>query len=179
LKSEDRQILTLNEMVSRYHVDFRMQPDAAAAVSGRIAQIVCRLELNGHHKNRVKCDGASCRACIQVLESLFEITDALRSVEHETLSQLGGSCETRAHYASASGSCHKVTLGFELILRPPLHATSESWAWIFTERLRIALVEFGCRNLAPAEPVGCPPHLRVSRAERLAMAHQARYGADD
>lgn len=173
VKSEDRQILALNEMVSRYHVEFRIQPGAAAAVSGRIAQMTCRLELNGHHRNRVKSNGASCLACIQVLESLFEVADVLRSVERETQSRFGGACETRAHYASASGSCHKVTLGFELMLRPPLHATSDCWAWVFISRVRTALVNLGCRNLAPAEPVGCRPHFPVSPAERLEMAHQA------
>ncbi len=179
MKSKDRQILTLNEMVSRYGVDFSIEPGAAAAVSGRIAQMTCRLELNGRHRNRDKCNGASCPACIQVLQSLFEIADALRSVERETLSRLGGACETRAHYASASGTCHKVTLGFELTLRPPLQATSDSWAWIFIERVRTALVDLGCRNLAPAEPVGCRPRFPVPRAERLEMVHQALDEADD
>ena len=163
MKSHEKDTLTLGELVRLYHVGFRIQPGKAVVVSGRITQITCRLELSGHHDSRVKCAVAPCMACIRVLQSLFEVADALRPIEHEAVEKWGGACETRAHYASAAGPGREETLGFELILRSPIGAVTDSWAWIFMERVRTALTELGCRNRAPRESVGCRPPFRTTR----------------
>lgn len=167
MKSKAGDPLTLDQMVPKYHIGFRMQPGEAAVVSGRIVHMTCRLELGGHHDSRVQCDGASCAACIQVLQSLFEVADSLRPIERETFGRIGGACETRAHYASTAGPGHEVTLGLEMILRAPLGTMSDSWAWIFMQRVRTALAELGCRNRVPAESVGCRPPFPVTRRRQI------------
>ncbi len=163
MKSHEKDTLTLGELVRLYHVGFRVQPGEAVVVSGRITQITCRLELSGHHDSRVKCADAPWMAGIRVLQSLFEVADALRPIERETVDNAGGACERRAHYASAAGLEREETLGFELILRSPVGAVTDSWAWIFMERVRTALAELGCRNRAPRESVGCRPPFRTAR----------------
>jgi hypothetical protein len=155
MKTHEKASLTMTEAVSKYHIGFRLQPGEAAVVSGRIVQMICRLELSGHHGGRIKANGARCEACIQVLESLFELLDALRSIERETLKKAGGACETRGHFASTAAPGHKVILGLQMVLRPPLKTASDSWAWIFLQRMRLALTELGCEDRAEAEPLGC------------------------
>ena len=166
MKSHEKDTLTLGELVRLYHVGFRIQPGEAAVVSGRIAQITCRLELTGHHDSRVKCEDARCMACSRVLQSLFEVADTLRPIERETLDKAGGACAIRAHYAPSAGPGHEETLGFEMTLRSPAGAVTDSWAWIFMQRVRTALTERSCRNRAPLGSVGCRPPFRTARRGR-------------
>ncbi len=167
MKSHEKDTLTLDEAVRLYHVGFRIQLGEAAVVSGRIAQITCRLELTGHHDSRDKCENATCMACIRVLQSLFEVADILRPIERESLEKAGGACETRAHYASAAGPGHEQTLSIEMTLRSPAGTVTDSWAWIFMQRVRTGLAELGCRNRAPRESVGCRPPFRTLRRGRI------------
>jgi hypothetical protein len=155
MKSSEKHLLPLGEAVPKYHIAFRMQPGVATVVSGRIAHMIFRLELSGRHDHSVRSDRGSCPDCIYVLQSLFDVTDTLRSAERATLNRVGGACEVGAHYASTTGPRHEVTLGLEMKVRPPLAATSDSWAWIFTQSIRGALKELGCRSRAFSEPVGC------------------------
>lgn len=120
MKPNEKDACTLGEMVRLYHVGFRMQPGEAVAVSGRTTQITCRLELSGHHDSRFKCGDAPCHACIQVLQSLFEVADILRPIGHETLDGTGSGCTTQARYASAAGPGHEETLGLDMTIRQPL-----------------------------------------------------------
>lgn len=167
MKSHEKDTLELGELVRLYHVGFRIQPGKAVVASGRITQITCRLELSGHHDSHVKCADAPCMACIRVFQSLFEVTDTLRPIERETLENAGGACETRAHYASATEPGHEETLGLEMTLRCPVGAVTDSWAWIFMQRVRTALMELGCLNRAPRESVGCRPPFRTLRRARI------------
>lgn len=155
MKSSEKHLLPLGETVPKYHITFRIRPGVATDVSGRIVYMIFRLELNGRHDHFLRSDRGSCPACIHVLQSLFDVTDTLRSVERATLDRVGGACEIGAHYASTAGPRHEVTLGIEMKVRPPLGATSGSWAWIFMQSIRDALRELGCRSRALLEPVGC------------------------
>ena len=157
MKSSEKHLLPLGETVPKYHIAFRLEPCIATAVSGRIVHMIFRLELSGRHDHALRSDRGSCPACILVLRSLFDVTDTLRSVERATLDRVGGACELGAHYASTAGPRHEVTLGLEMKVRPPLGATSDSWAWIFMQSIRDALRELGCRSRALLEPVGCRP----------------------
>lgn len=155
MKSSEKQLLPLGETVPRYHIAFLIKPGVATVVSGRIEHMIFRLELSGRHDHSVTSDRGSCPACIHVLQSLFDVTDTLRSVERAALDRVGGACEIGAHYASTAGPRHEVTLGLEMKVRPPQGAASDSWAWIFMQSIRDALRELGCRSRAFSEPVGC------------------------
>lgn len=163
MNSHEKDTRRIGELVRLYHVGFRLQSGEAAIVSGRRAQMTCRLELSGHHDRRGQCGNAPCASCIQLLQVLFEVAETLRPIEREILERAGIACETRARYASAAGPGHEETLGVEMTLRHPLGSMADSWAWIFMRHVRTALTELGCRNRAPAEPVGCRPPFRTVR----------------
>ena len=163
MSAHKEDVRTPGELVRLYHVGFRLQPGEAVVSSGRRVQLTCRLKLSGHHDHCIQCGNAPCETCIRVMQALFEVAETLRPIERETLERAGIACETQARYASAAGSGHEETLGFEMTLRHPLGAMAESWAWIFMQRVRTALTELGCRNRAPAEPVGCRPPFRTVR----------------
>ncbi len=167
MKPQEKDTRSLGELVRLYHVGFRMQPGEAVAISGRKTQMTCRLELTGHHDSRIECGDARCMACIQVLEVLFEVADTLRTVEHETLDGTGSDCTTHGRYASAMGPGHEETFGLDMTIRQPRGAVAGNWAWIFIESVRRALMELGCQNRAPAEPVGCRPPFRIGRRESI------------
>ncbi len=151
------------EMVERYHVGFRIQPPVAANVSGQNLHMTCRLELFGRHAGVTGGD-KPCSECIHVLESLFEISDRLRLIERETFEKVGGTCQTRAHYASTAG--HEVRLGFEMTFQHPARAMAGGWSWIFLQRVRAMLTELGCRNCTPPEKVAGQHNLEASSQER-------------
>ena len=167
MKSRQKNSLTLCELVPKFHVGFRIQPGEAAVVSGRTAQMTYRLRLCGRHDGRDKYDGGSCPACIQVLQTMFEIVDALRPIEREAVARTGRACETHAHYASVCGPGHEVTLGLKMVFKSLDAAESAGWTWNFAQSVRVALAKLGCRNLAPAEPVGCRPPFPAARRRQL------------
>ncbi len=175
MKSSEKHLLPLGETVPKYHIAFRIKPDVATVISERIVHMIFRVELSGRHDHSVRSDRDSCPDCIHVLQGLFDVTDTLRSVERAALDRVGGACEIGAHYASTAGPRHEVTLGLEMKVRPPLGATSDSWAWIFMQSIRDALRELGCRSRACAEPVGCR---LVYPFERKRKVHHGEASAD-
>ncbi len=175
MKSRQKNSLTLCELVSKFHVGFRIQPGEAAVVSGRTAQMIYRLRLTGRHDGRDKHEGTSCPTCIQVLQTMFEIIDALRPIEREAVARTGGVCETHAHYASVCGPGHEATLGLKMVFKSLDAAESADWTWNFAQSVRVALAKLGCRNLAPAEPVGCRPPFPAARRGQM---HNDAVGGD-
>ncbi|MBS1805554.1 MAG: hypothetical protein JST28_19495 [Acidobacteria bacterium] len=166
MKSPEKNLSTLDELVSKYRVGFRIQPGEAADGSAMIAQVTCHLQLSGQHDSQFQCGGTSCDACIRVLLGLLDVVGRLNTIECETPERAGGACETRAHYASVSGPGHEVTLGVEMILRSPKGAFTNGWAWIFMQRIRADLTNMGCRNLAHGESVDCKTSFPAARYGR-------------
>ncbi len=167
MKSRQKNSLTLCELVPKFHVGFRIQPGEAAVVSGRTAQMTYRLRLSGRHNGHDKFDGASCPACIQVLQTMFEIVDTLRPIEREAVARTGCACERHAHYASVCGPGHEVIFGLKMVFKSLDAAESAGGTWNFAQSVRVALANLGCRNLAPAEPVGCRPPFPAARRRQL------------
>lgn len=166
MKSCEKDTRSISKVIRLYDVGFRLQPGEAAIVSGRRAQMTCRLELSGHHDHRVQSGNTPCANCVQLLQVLVDVAATLRPIEHEILERAGIVCETHLSYASVSGPGHEEILGVEMTLRHPIASMADSWVWIFMRHVRAALAELGCRNRAPAEPLGCRPPIRNVRRGR-------------
>lgn len=156
---------SLTQTVAMYHVGFRMRPADAEIVSKNMVQMTCRLELIWHHEDCVRTSDRPCLKCTHVLEGLFEVLDALRPIEGETLAKAGGTCRSRARFASAGGPEHEVKLGIEMALQHPVATVAGAWTWIFMQRVRTALTRLGCQDCGSAELQEATPYPRVGRCE--------------
>lgn len=177
MKDQVNTPLAVGELVNKYHVGFHLRPTVASVVQEQIVQMICHLELRGHHKGAARRCDARCQACIQVLEALFEVAWTLRTIEREMSEKVGGICTTRLHYASTAESEHQVRLGIEMTLRQPMTGAAGGWTWIFLQRVRATLSELGCGNCSLAAPARGKlglEHRRAADAKSTPLDSQRR-----
>lgn len=167
MKLEQTVPLRAAETVAKYHIGYCFRPGRTAAiVSSRSVHFACGLELIRRHHDHAKTGNWPCLNCTRVLESLFTIADVLRSVERETVKQVGGICRTHAHYASTGESGHEVMLGIEMMIDYPEQTAAENRARIFVQRLVNALAELGSHNCDNAELAENNPEFQLVERER-------------
>lgn len=137
----------LRQLVEKYHVGFRLVIDDVTQldVDGGMVELAYRLDLHGDPDYTQRL--VPCRSCVPVLRAIFDIADALTTVERQTLRDTNRHYERRMRYSRRNPRCEEVDVGFEVKIRLPLKQAPDGWGRDVLQQIRSILLALGCYDL--------------------------------
>lgn len=148
--------IEFRDAVRLYNVGFQIAPDRVE-IRGHVVEVTFEVELSGSHVGHRADGNAQCPACMRVLNTLFEIADALRPLERAALGRPDQTCERYVRYSRASHEPYRVSLSVVVRTRRSFEQANDGWALEFWRDVARLLSDYGCRERHAATEAGTTP----------------------